>query len=144
MKYIDADKLIAEVKERGRRCETIANRDNDFYYRGKSVAYWEAANLITSLCQERPKAEWSELDDLYRDNIMAYLNLRKDKNLPEDTKYPVLDAWIDWLKSLRPQPHWKPTRAMLDSLKWAKSEFHPDCPKVMANLNYLYNDLKQL
>lgn len=52
----------------------------------------------------RTAAEWGEMDSLYRDNLIAYLNLRKDKNLPEDTKYPVLDAWIDWLKSLRPQP----------------------------------------
>ena len=50
------------------------------------------------------KQEWSEEDELFRNNIIVYLSLRKDKNLPEDAKYPVLDAWIDWLKSLRPQP----------------------------------------
>jgi len=53
---------------------------------------------------EQKSAEWNSEDELFRDNIITYLSLRKDRNLPEDTKYPVLDAWIDWLKSLGPWP----------------------------------------
>lgn len=42
------------------------------------------------------------------------------------------------------EERWKPTERMLEALKWAKCEFHPDCPETMEQLKYLYQELKQL
>lgn len=39
---------------------------------------------------------------------------------------------------------WKPTKAMLQALNWARSEFHPDCIDTIDNLNYLYKEIEQL
>ncbi len=88
-KHITGDSLSSEVNKRLKEC-------------GWYVTY------------EKP-AEWSEMDKLHQHNIIAYLEFRKDKNLPEDTKYPVLDAWIAWLKSLRPQSHWKPSEVQTEA-----------------------------
>ena len=71
---------------------------------------------------EQKPAEWSELDKLHQHNIIAYLEFRKDKNLPEDTKYPVLDAWIDWLKSLGPWP--KEEWSEEDERMWKSALWH--------------------
>lgn len=53
MKYIDADKLIAEIGSRREICADIAaderNEEVAEYYRGKEVAYDEISSLVTSL-----------------------------------------------------------------------------------------------
>lgn len=66
MKYIDAEKLIAEIERRREKCADIAaderNEDVAEYYRGKEVAYDETSDLITSLQQEQPSLP-SNLDE---------------------------------------------------------------------------------
>ena len=61
MKYIDADKLIAEIERRREKCADIAaderNEEVAEYYRGKEVAYDETSTLITSLQQEQPEVD---------------------------------------------------------------------------------------
>lgn len=143
---------------------------------------------------EKKPAEWSELDKLHQHNIITYLEFRKDKNLPEDTKYPVLDAWIDWLKSLgprpkeewseedeqyllvcknalnkyqrsdnwdasiisnwlenrlkslRPQPQWKPSEKQIRSLeKWLQDKrYDGDSRYIYPIFESLFNDLQKL
>lgn len=85
--------------------------------------------------------EWSEEDELYQHNIIAYLKFRKDKNLPEDTKYPVLDAWIDWLKSIRPQPNWKPSEEQMVALEDILNILHL---YKRGAIGELYQQLKKL
>lgn len=64
MKYIDADKLIAEIERRREKCADIAadekNEEVAEYYRGKEVAYDETSSLIASLQQEQPEGGCSE------------------------------------------------------------------------------------
>ncbi len=59
MKYIDSEKLIAEIERRREKCADIAaderNEEVAEYYRGKEVAYDETSSLIASLQQEQPK-----------------------------------------------------------------------------------------
>ena len=59
MKYIDAEKLIAEIERRREKCADIAaderNEEVAEYYRGKEVAYDETSSLIASLQREKPE-----------------------------------------------------------------------------------------
>lgn len=59
MKYIDSEKLIAEIERRREKCADIAadekNEEVAEYYRGKEVAYDETSSLINSLQQEQPQ-----------------------------------------------------------------------------------------
>jgi len=58
-KYIDSEKLIAEIERRREKCADIAaderNEEVAEYYRGKEVAYDETSTLISSLQQEQPE-----------------------------------------------------------------------------------------
>ena len=91
----------------------------------------------------QPKEEWNEEDEKKRNAIIGILDFQASKCQGRicATDGFLLDELISWLKFLRPQPHWKPSENMLNALKWAKSEFHPDCPETMAQLNALYNEL---
>ena len=57
-KYIDAEKLIAEIERRREKCADIAaderNEEVAEYYRGMEVAYDETSTLIASLQQGQP------------------------------------------------------------------------------------------
>lgn len=61
MKYIDAEKLLAEIERRMEKCADIAaderNEEVAEYYRGKEVAYDETSTLITSHQQEQPEVQ---------------------------------------------------------------------------------------
>lgn len=58
MKYIDSEKLTAEIERRREKCADIAaderNEEVAEYYRGKEVAYDETSTLVTSLQREQP------------------------------------------------------------------------------------------
>lgn len=66
------------------------------------------------LAQMKP-AEWSEEDEDMRDTIIRDL-----KRLGGDivNVKPAYKAEIDWLKSLRPQPRWKPSEEQIEALKY--------------------------
>lgn len=57
MKYIDADRLSAEIEKRKNICKGIFERDSDTYYQGKAVAYQETLSFINSLQQEQPSED---------------------------------------------------------------------------------------
>lgn len=52
MKYIDADRLKAEIEKRMHICDGIFERESDTYYQGKAVAYGELLPFIDSLPEE--------------------------------------------------------------------------------------------
>jgi hypothetical protein len=58
--------------------------------------------------KEQKPAEWSEEDDLMRDAIL--------KTLERVGDYGTIGMQKDWLKSLRPQPHWKPSEKQMKCL----------------------------
>jgi len=104
---------------------------------------WFKTNVFPS------KQEWSEEDEkkiVFLERLIRY-------NFPEG-QYGWVDGnkggfvtkleAISMLKSLRPQPQWKPTERMVNALKWVVSEFHPDCPETMEQLEYLYTELKSM
>ena len=77
------------------------------------------------IAQLKP-VEWSEEDEKVRRSIIDGI-----KNL---WPYDHRNKCIDWLKSLRPQPHWKPSKEQMEIL----SRFNDPV------LKSLYNDLKKL
>ncbi len=98
MKYIDTEKLIAEIESRKEKW-LLASRlvrkgkDKAMYAAGKSSAYTEFLSLVTSLQREQPEVElekaarnvyesWmgGSMDDVRRDMVELgkVLNARKE------------------------------------------------------------------
>ena len=51
-----------------------------------------------------------------------------------------IPSLINWLKSLKPQKHWKPSEEQMKTLKFAAKDY---CiGEIKKNLKSLYNDLK--
>ena len=73
---------------------------------------WDA-NIISDWLERRlkssyqPKQEWSEEDEKHLNWVIEHF--RQSGELYHDL--------IDWLKSLRSQPHWKPSNEQMDALK---------------------------
>lgn len=92
--------------------------------------------MIGRLCHLKPKqkqTEWSENDKAFLDDILC--KLEHDLILNKDEK--------DWLKSLRPQNHWKPT----DEQMWCLSdaiEHYNSLGYPAHKLKELLDDLKKL
>ena len=86
---------------------------------------------------------WSEKDEKMRNNLINLL-VRLSANTRTDStsvnySYP---CEIEWLKSLKPQSHWKPTKAQMIMLKSDISTFMKGYEKDV--LQSLYDDLKKL
>lgn len=99
---------------------------------------------IKNRVQPQQKQEWSISDERILNNIFTYLGYAKDGN-----KYctPELICEAEnWLKFLKPQPHWKPTDEQMQSLNFAIITYSKkdDCKLTYDGLNLLYNDLKKL
>ena len=66
-------------------------------------------NETAKECLEQMKpAEWSKEDENMRWNVISIVGGSKSVQAEE---------MIDWLKSLRPQPHWKPSKEQMDALE---------------------------
>lgn len=81
MKYIDADRLKAEIEKRMHICDGIFERDSDTYYQGKAVAYQETLPLIDSLQQEQPEVDLEE----EMDRFFEEMPIQEHENIFEDT-----------------------------------------------------------
>lgn len=95
--------------------------------------------------REQQPAEWSEEDEDMRDTIIRDL-----KRLGGDivNVKPAYKAEIDWLKSLRPQPHWKPSEEQMEALEssysvlkahdtWSEDEHLLELKTLIDNLQKL-------
>ena len=92
-------------------------------------------------CPELKESE-DEEDEKRLNHIIQFLE-DKDRWKDNERAFPIEED-VRWLKSRFSQKQWKPTEAMLRALRWAKSEYHPDCQETMDNLNYLYKEIEQL
>ena len=92
-------------------------------------------------------AEWSEEDERMRQDIYESLyayqcDIRAgimDKNALELLK--AVDNEKAWLKSLRPQPHWKPSEEQMDAIQYVSNFDYGGHRKALESL---YNDLIKL
>lgn len=92
---------------------------------------WKWINSLPERFNLQPKQEWSEEDEkMLSDCIEAVgsMSVRSD-----------VKTLRDWLKSLRPQPHWKPSEEQMRALK------HFIGPSVNgAIVGELYDELEKL
>ena len=86
--------------------------------------------------KEQKPAEWSEEDELMRTAVIQTLKMFGGRGTTE--------MQIDWLKSLRPQPHWKPSEEQMKHLERCFSHGHTSQLPNQHILESLYNELKKL
>ena len=95
-------------------------------------------------------SEWTEEDEAMRDNILRLLSCfvgtsECELNPSLSTSYPAYQKEIDWLKSLRPQPHWKPSKEQMTTLLRAEGVVRVhDTKELAAAIAQLYEQLKKL
>jgi hypothetical protein len=88
----------------------------------------------------QPKQEWSEEDESRMENLCHFLKEYGNQYYGALT----LEGTINWLKSLRPQSHWKPSEDEMDALASALS-LAKSCGEESAfDLRTLYEQLKKL
>ena len=84
---------------------------------------------------EQKPAEWSEEDKEMLDAMV---------DIVANSLYEPLcprDKMLDWLKSLRPQPHWKPSEEQMKHLERCFSHGHTSQLPNQHVLESLYNDI---
>ena len=118
-----------------KQAASIANDENDM------GNVWFAEQWLKSLKDRvQPQQEWSEEDEERIKNILSVLGVQVCWNGATGKKGNPYQKEIDWLKSLKPQNHWKPTEAQLASLTIA-------CDRndmVGFDLTQLLQELKKL
>ena len=114
------------------------------------ILYWIHLSDLTQLEKEdeiiekeQKPAEWSEEDEQWLESIIKDY----DDSLVKDKDHAaIIEIKIDFLKSLRPQPHWKPSEEQMEALKLACEDAF-DCPEggvPHLPLQSLYQDLQKL
>ena len=83
------------------------------------------------------KPNWSDEDEAMKENIITSLEGFRDA-IASDSLVALYNKRIDWLNSLRPQSHWKPSE---EQMKELFNMLHRGNTVV---LNSLYEDLKAL
>ena len=98
------------------------------------VSTEEVEDWLKSL-KPQPKQEWSEEDDVIMLQIIDCLQ----DNAKEDIFYSA----TEWLKSLRPKTHWKPSDEQMRYLKKVYESYYL-CDPERGALESLYNGLQKL
>ena len=88
-------------------------------------------------------AEWSEEDESMREALIQDFEMLKD-GASSDTVKALYDKRIAWLKSLKPQPHWKPSEKQMEALRVASEVGTANESWAMEKLKTLYSDLQKL
>lgn len=105
--------IISIVKEYGRICEKEGDpccTIND------CLAYLEKQkDKVVKFDHDREQkpAGWSEEDEKMRKSI---INDLENAETDDEDVQKELNEMVAWLKSLRPQPHWKPSKKQIDAL----------------------------
>lgn len=128
----DAEHYFPELKESDdeRIKKAITRILYENYTDAAVIKGVEIAEIVAWLeKQSEQKPTWSEEDEL---------NLKQAIYVCHQNGYAAIENWI---KSLKPQPQWKPTEQQMNALKQTSENDY-----VMYNtiLKSLYNDLKKL
>lgn len=105
------------------------NRINE---RGKVITWVESLPKRFSL---QPKQEWSEEDEKMLKSCITILEQTSDVR----NEWPLNKPEVDWLKSLKPQPHWKPSEEQMQALLYALGNGGTYNKEALTRL---YNDFK--
>ena len=93
-------------------------------------------------CRLLPKEEWSEEDEVYLQDALWCVKQASKVARGENDMGACWSA-ERWLKSLRPQPHWKPSE---EQMRWLESavKLSTDKPYIHGIIISLYEQLKRL
>ena len=96
---------------------------------------FDVGKKVGEVLKELKPAEWSEEDELMRTAVIQTLERFGGRG--------TTGMQIDWLKSLRPQPHWKPSE---EQMEWLESavKLSTDKPHIHGIIISLYEQLKRL
>ena len=110
------------------------------YYKepvGRGVYASDAvADLIQQMREFEP--EESEEDEHRRKDAIYFLESAK-RHYADTSE---IEKAIDWLKSLRPQPHWKPSDEQMEAMEYVIRDYRED--SCNATANYLQEILDHL
>ena len=114
-----------------RQYDKISKRENQpCYYVGDCLLWMQ--NIKDRV---QSKQEWSDEDEDMYHLIMSDVNYAQ-KQYPTSALTPY-DKKVDWLKSLRPQKHWKPTEEQMDTLaKAVEDSLGKDYHNQLSLLEY--------
>ena len=134
--YLEKQKEHESINESNIHEPTLdeVRKWNEAYEKGYSLGYENGRN-------EQKPAEWSEEDKKMLNGIIERGNSEIPKG--ECGLTPNQVAWLETrLKSIRPQPHWKPSEVQMDALAWysGNSGVPPTGDKAIKSLYY---DLKE-
>ena len=91
--------------------------------------------------KEQKTAEWSEEDEKCLNELIHFFESMLNY-LATEERHNENRKWLEFLKSLRPQSHWKPTFEQMQALNEAKNEFEGSSD--WDSLDSLYDDLQKL
>jgi len=150
--YIIPEGFTAKID--GRKIIVEKNESEDERIRKELIAVLEDLILPDDqrrrflACLEKQKeqkpAEWSEEDEKRLNHILSLIKIDKE----QEQKFIAFcglndlqerDKDVSWLKSLRPQPHWKPSEEQMDALLWCAAHLGGADHRVLAEL---YEHLK--
>ena len=86
---------------------------------------------------EQKSIEWGEDDEEMLRSIIATCELAEADRDSSPARH-LLEMQLNWLKSLKPQSHWKPSDEQMDALK------HYVDTTMDGDIDLLYQDLKEL
>lgn len=120
----------------------ITTHEAGCYLEAKNIEVIDAHVWLYSLKDRvQPKQEWSEEDEKMFNEIILDLKVLKYRDTGEAGK-AAYQREIDWLKSLRPQPQWKPSEKQINAL--AKNVEYVKVGCTQHILKELLEDLKKL
>lgn len=123
-----SERHIADVFEKVGLAKIVREKGND-----------ALTNAVQSAMIELSKtghAEWSEEDEDYLMDVKSAVNDYFDEGYAEEL--------CAWLKSLRPQPHWKPSKEQMEALNAINCHGALSYVGQQEHLISLYNDIKKL
>lgn len=92
---------------------------------------------IKDRVQPHPRREWSKEDKVMLDEIIDFFENGTVKFQHD------LSLYASWLKSLRPQPHWKPSEEQIQCLHDAIEHYHTSGYPA-SKLNELYEQMSKI
>ena len=97
---------------------------------------------------EKPNNKWNDEDETAFGDLMWCIEQSRKSAKDENDMGNIWFAenWLkNRLKSIRPQPHWKPSEEQMKSLLQAEGHLRRyECREIARNIAELYNDLKKL
>ena len=122
----------------------------DSYDKGDEIQFDEKGfknfcRGIRNMYANQESAEWSEEDEKIRNLAIEWAETMSGQFSFVDMDSTDFCKIATWLKSLRPQSHWKPSEEQMEHLKRCFSHGKPHLPMPNQHiLESLYNDLKKL